>query len=162
MERASRELEDGERRWRAVEAWRASSGSVLLYFLPLREDGEVAPDDRLDRRAAPEPDRRLPDLDPAELEDLLAGATPLTETERRFRAPDGEPWLAQSVGPVWAEEDVAGGATGVLFTALAGEARRVRGKGGHVGEASAERLTGWWRRAVDEEGAGEPASDARG
>lgn len=149
MERQRRELETEGRRWRAVEAWRSTSGSVLVHFLPLGDDGEPAADDRLDRRAGLEKGRRLDELEDGELEERLAAGTPLTPTERRFRAPDGRAWLAQSVGPVWAEDGVAEGLTGVLFSALEGEPRRARGPGDHVGEASRERLTGWWRAAVE-------------
>lgn len=166
MERQRREFEAGERRWRALEAWRTSRDAVLVYFLPLDAgDGEPADDDRLDRRAALAPGRRLEELDAAGLEELLASGTPLTETERRFRAPDGRPWLAQSVGPVWAEDGVAGGLTGVLFSSLAGDVRRERGPGEHVGRASRERLAGWWRSTVqtadddaEVEGPGEDAA----
>lgn len=164
MERQRREFEGDERRWRAVEAWRSAEGSVLVHLLPLEgPEGTPADDDRLDRRAGLERGRRLADLDGEELEELRASATPLTGTERRFRAPDGRPWLAQSVGPVWAEGDVASGLTGVLFSALAGEVRRVRGAGGHVGRASDERLVAWWRRAVEgQEGDGAEPGDGSG
>lgn len=138
---------------------------MLVHFLPLDgEDGAPADDDRIDRRAGLERGRRLADLEPDELDELLASGTPLTDTERRFRAPDGRPWLAQSVGPVWAEGGVAAGMTGVLFSSLAGEVRRVRGPGDHVGRASDGELAGWWRDAAgagpgDEADGGERAVD---
>lgn len=141
-----------------MEAWRSSRDTVLVYFLPLEAgDGDPTEDDRLDRRAALAPGRRLEELDPAVLEELLEAGTPLTETERRFRAPDGRPWLAQSVGPVWAEGGVAGGLTGVLFSSLEGDVRRERGPGEHVGSASEDRLATWWRSAV-EAGADDPGA----
>lgn len=160
MERERRQFEAGGRRWRAVEAWRSSKGSSLVYFLPLaRGSDRPAGDDRLDRRAGLEPGRRLAELPAAELERLLEDGTGLTGTERRFRAPDGRPWLAQSVGPVWAEGGVAEGLTGVLFTSLAGEVRRARGAGEHVGEADEERLADWWRTAVGGEADGDRGPD---
>ncbi len=163
MERQRREFEAEGRPWRAVEAWRSRRGTALVYFLPLAgPEGEPAEDDRLDRRAGLEAGRRLGELEDGELEDLLGSGTPLTGTERRFRGPDDRPWLAQSVGPVWADEDVARGLTGVRFTALAGGERRVRGPGGHVGRASDERLAAWWREATGEgspEEPGDPSED---
>lgn len=161
MERESRTFDDEEGRWRAVEAWQTSSGSVLLYFLSLGEDGEPVDDDRRDRRAALEAGRRLADLEEAEMAELRAGGTRLTGTERRFRAPDGRPWLAQSAGPVWADGGVATGTTGVLFTALTGEVRRARTAGGHVCEAPAERVAAWWRDATAQDGTEGSAPDGR-
>lgn len=165
MSRGERILEAEGRRWRAVEAWRAGSGLGLLYFLPL--DGEdVAEDDREDRRAALEPDETVGGLDEEELRERLGRATALTVTERRFRAPDGRPWLAQSVGPVWAD-GVASGLTGLLFTALEGAAERASVDGGHAGEMSEGELADRWRRAVetsgedDGDGGDGPATTAR-
>lgn len=167
MEREARELEAGGRRWRAVEAWRAEDGPGLLYFLPLGEDGEPGGDDREDRRAALEPDETVAGLDADALRKRLDGGVPLTVTERRFLAPDGRPWLAQSVGPVWADE-VASGLTGLLFTALEGPRERASSGGGHAGEMSAGDLERRWRRAVEgpEEGDdgedGDAAPEGRG
>lgn len=149
MERGARVLEADGRAWRAVEAWRAESGAGLVYFLPLAERGEeVLDDDRADRRAALEPGETVEGLEEGALRERLGRATPLTVTERRFRAPDGRPWLAQSVGPVWAE-DVASGLTGLLFTALDGPSSRIRSGGGHAGEMSEAELEARWRRAVE-------------
>lgn len=158
MERPSREFDAGDARWRAVTAWRGRSGHGLLYFLPL-EDGEVAGDDRRDRRALLEPGRELPGLGPEELEEMLDRATALTGTERRFRAPDGRLWLVQSVGPVWAEDGVAEDLTGLVFTSLEGEPERLASGGGHAGRAAASELAARWRRAASDE-AGTAAGDA--
>lgn len=147
MERHSRELEIEDRRWRAVEAWRGASGHALVYFLPLA-DGEEVGEDRVDRRASLPPGSSLEELTAAELRELWDRGTGLTETERRFRAPDGRLWLAQSQGPVWAEGGVAGGLTGVTFTSLEGERERRTGDGDHAGRASGEDLAGWWRGAA--------------
>lgn len=160
MERDAKVLEAGGRRWRAVEAWRAEGGTGLLYFLPLEEDGRVAEDDRRDRRAALASGETVAELGEDELRERLERATPLTVTERRFLAPDGRPWLAQSVGPVWAE-DVASGLTGLLFTALEGRSERVRSGGGHAGEMSASELERRRRRAAESpEEAGDEGDEA--
>lgn len=104
--------------WLVIEAWRAISGHALVYLLPL--DGGAPPaDDRRDRRAVLEPGRELADLDAAAREALASGGAPLTPTERRFTDKEGETWLAQCSGPVWAE-GVADGLTGIVFTRLTG------------------------------------------
>lgn len=146
MKRDGRIVETADGRWRALTAWRGRGDVGLLYFIRL-EDG--APSDRADedRRASLEPGEQLADLGDDELRRRLSDGTPLTGTERRFRAPDGELWLAQSVGPVWAEGDVAAGLTGVVFTALEGEPRRLTGDGVHVGEVDQAALVGCWRTA---------------
>lgn len=159
MARGERVLEADGRSWRVVEAWRAESGPGLVYFLPLEDDGEVVGrDDREDRRAALEPEETVEGLSARELSERLSRATPLTVTERRFRAPDGRSWLAQSVGPVWSE-GTASGLTGLLFTALEGPAARFRAGGGHVGEMAEGELERRWRRAVDEVGDDEGEAD---
>lgn len=159
MTRDSRIVETSEGRWRALTAWRGRGDVGLLYFLRL-EDG--APSDRTDedRRASLEPGERLADIADDELRRRLSDGTPLTGTERRFRAPDGEQWLAQSVGPVWAEGDVAAGLTGVVFTALEGERRRLTGDGVHAGEADEAVLAGRWRTAGGGDRDGGDASGA--
>lgn len=151
-ERGERILEADGRSWRVVEAWRASDGPGLLYFLPL-EDGEVRAEDREDRRAALEPGETVEGLEAGTLGERLEAATALTETERRFRAPDGRPWLVQSVGPVWSD-GIASGLTGLLFTALEGPPARARTGGGHAGELSEAELARRWRRAVEDDDEG--------
>jgi hypothetical protein len=166
MTRGETVMETEGRRWRAVEAWRAESGLGLVYFLPLDEGAGVAEEDREDRRAALEPGETVEGLEGEALRERLGRATPLTGTERRFRAPDGRLWLAQSVGPVWAD-GVASGLTGLLFTALEGPAGRAIVGGGHAGEMSDGELAERWRRAVEgsgEDGPGEadePSSTRR-
>lgn len=146
MSRDSRTLEIGSERWRALEAWRGRGGVGLLYFVPL-EDGEVRGDGSSDRRASLGPEERLAELGEDELRARCESGTALTGTERRFRSPEGDLWLAQSVGPVWAEGGVAEGITAVLFTALEGEPRRVETAGGHVGRMSSAELVSRWRAA---------------
>ena len=126
----------------AFDAWSGSGGLVLCYFVAL--DGEViASTDRDDRRAALEPDEELADLSEERLAELLVAGVPLTGTERRFETPDGGCWLAQNIGPVWAE-GVAAGLTGVLFTDLAGSAERRRVAGGPIAAMSGDDLLGLW------------------
>lgn len=153
--RSSRELESDGERYRAALAWRGrSSGRGLVYFLALDGD-EPDPDDRRDRRVPLTDADAFAELSEGELSGLLEEAAPLTETERRFRAPDGRLWLAQSVGPVWADEDPAEGSTGLLLTALEGEPERLRGPGVHVGRLDGTELADLWRRAGDGEREGE-------
>ncbi len=154
-DRRERELASGSGRYRAVVAWRGRvSGSGLLYFVAM--DGDAPdPDDRRDRRAPLESGRTLDDIPEEELAEALEGGTPLTGTERRFRAPDGRLWLAQGVGPVWADEDPAEGSTGLLLTALEGPVRRLEAEGGHPGRMDEGELSDAWRRAAPAEGDGE-------
>lgn len=150
MERPSRYVEHGGRSYLALEAWRGASGEGLCYFVPVAApDGAPLEDDEGDRRAPLGPEEGLHDLPRRRLVELLEGAAPLTVTERRFRAPDGRLWLAQSAGPVWAEDGVAEGATGVRFTSLEGPRERVEGEGGHVGRMGTGALVAAWRRARD-------------
>lgn len=155
--RPMREFEAGERRWRVTVAWRAADGAGLCYFTAAGEDADAG--DGTDRRVRLEPGRKLAEVTESELTSLLAEAVPLTATERRFRAPDGRTWLAQNIGPVWAEEDAAEGATGILFTALEGLPSRGETRGGHVGPMGRDELVGAWRRALD---SGEEDAASRG
>lgn len=151
MDREEREVTADGARWRALVARRGPSGHALVYFLPLVGEGP-ADDDRRDRRAGLSPGRELSGLDEEEVRDALAGGTELTATERRFRAPDGRLWLAQSVGPVWADDGVAEGLTGLVFTSLEGPPERLAAEGGHAGRMSESELSGRWRRAARDEG----------
>lgn len=160
-ERTSRTIEAGGRRYRATVAWRGTtSGRGLLYFVALGEEGPD--DDREDRRVPLGPGRGLEEVSDEELVDLLSDGRPLTGTERRFRAPDGRLWLAQSVGPVWADDDPAEGSTALLFTSLEGEVERLRGPGVHAGRVGEEELRALWRRAAAPEGGNEEDGSARG
>lgn len=149
VERAGRTVEREGDAYLAVEAWRGASRHGLCYFVKLEVPGGAAPDpdDGGDRRAPLAPTERLDELSEQRLDELLDGAVPLTVTERRFEAPDGRLWLAQSVGPVWAESGVAEGTTAVLFTSLQGPRVRVEAEGGHVGRAETGELVAAWRRA---------------
>lgn len=142
--RPSRVVEAEGRAWRAMEAWRGRGGHGLCYFLAL-DDGTPMAEDRADRRAALEPGERLLALPDERLVALLEESVPLTDTERRFADPDGRIWLAQNIGPVWAEGGVASGLTGVLFTSLEGPLERGSRPSGHVRELS----TGELRELLD-------------
>lgn len=124
----------------AREAWRGASGHGLLYLRV--EDGSVEED----RRAVLEPGESLEAASEERLAELWRDAAPLTVTERRFRAPDGRWWLAQSVGPVWSEEGGAAGLSELLFTSLEGAAERFAVPDGHAGRLDQEELAAAWRR----------------
>lgn len=149
VQRTARAVERGDEAYRAIEAWRGASHHGLCYFVKLDAPGGAPdPDDAGDRRASLAPSERLEELSERRLDELLEGAVPLTVTERRFEAPDGRLWLAQSVGPVWAESGgVAEGTTAVLFTSLQGPWVRVEAEGGHVGRTGTGELVAAWRRA---------------
>lgn len=100
--------------WDVYEAWVSPSGLGLLYFLC--EDGGAE-----DRRAALEGGQRLEALAPEALEAAWHGASGLTPTERRLTVPDGEIWLVQGVGPVWAEGGSASDAIGVRARCLSAD-----------------------------------------
>lgn len=135
---SGRRLETDGSAFEARDAWGAQSGMALCYFFAL--NGEAASlGDRGDRRAALEPGESLAEISEARLAELLNGAAPLTETERRFETSRGDHWLAQNIGPVWAE-GVAAGLTGILFTALDGSGERLRTSGGPIVELARERL----------------------
>lgn len=154
MERTTREVTAGDGRYRAIEAWRAGDGHGVAYGVALSDEGGApADDDRGDRRFLLEPGEELAGMDEAELSGRLdEDGRPLTETERRFRAPDGRLWLAQSVGPVWAEDEAAGGLTRILFTSLEGPLERESGEGGHVGRLDDRELSERWRRVFSPSG----------
>lgn len=137
--RPSRDVEADGESWRAIEAWRGRSGQALCYFIPLEGERPVA-EDRRDRRTTLEPAERLLALPEERLVARLEEAVPLTDTERRFADPDGRGWLAQNIGPVWAEGDVAAGLTGVLFTSLEGPMERRSRPSGHLRELSLPEL----------------------
>lgn len=126
-----RRLEVADETWNVCEAWRGESGWGVVYFLESGPAGPAA-DDRRDRRALLEPATRLAHLEDAELRVLLDSAAGLTSTERRIEDAEGRVWLAQSRGPVWAEDGVAAGLTGLLFTALDGSGERVEASDGHA------------------------------
>jgi hypothetical protein len=110
--RPSREVTFGDQSLVLIDASRSPTGLGLAYFL--------APDRADDRRAVLEPGVELGGLGEEAVAELWSGAASLTETERRFRGPDGHAWLAQSTGPVWGE-GAAAGITGLRLVCLTAE-----------------------------------------
>lgn len=140
--RAGRRLTVDGSVYDAFAAWSSRGGLVLCYFVALDGDG-VPQSDRDDRRALLGPEEEFAGLSEARLAELLATAAPLTVTERRFETPDEGCWLAQNIGPVWAEA-VAAGLTGVLFTDLAGSVERRQAAAGSIAAMSVDDLLALW------------------
>ncbi|MFQ5680078.1 MAG: hypothetical protein ACE5HP_11545 [Gemmatimonadota bacterium] len=149
---AGRRFPAADEEWLAIEGWRTTEDQGLCYFLHLA-DGRPDADDRTDRRALLESGERLGEMEEARLRELLAGAVPLTETERRLVDPSGEVWLAQSTGPVWAGEAVAEGMTGILFLSLESGKRLGCGDGSLAG-LSEEELRDLLAQALERETSG--------
>jgi len=144
--RETRRVETRDRAWLVSEAWRGQSGWGVAYFVALGSEAALE-DDRHDRRALLEPGAGIADLEDADLGRRLEDAAGLTSTERRFRAPGGRLWLAQSRGPVWAEGGVAAGLTGLLFTSLEGPLERIEAPDGRAGDLDGEALASRLRTA---------------
>ncbi len=100
--------------WTLHDAGRAPSGLGLGYFVC--DDAEVA-----DRRTALPAGLGVPDLDDEAFGALWEAGRELTCTERRIVDPHGMVWLAQSVGPVWAEGGTAAGTLGVRLRCVSAE-----------------------------------------
>ncbi len=100
--------------WTLFDAGRTASGLGLGYFV--RDDPGAG-----DRRAALAPGMSVAELDDEGFQRLWEAGRPLTATERRLVGDDGAVWLAQSVGPVWADRGVAAGAVGVRVRCLSSE-----------------------------------------
>ena len=100
--------------WTLFDAGRTASGLGLGYFV--RDDAGAG-----DRRAALAPETRIAELDDGDFQRLWETGRPLTATERRLVDDDGAVWLAQSVGPVWADGGTAAGAVGVRLRCLSAE-----------------------------------------
>ena len=97
--------------WTLYEAARAPSGLGLGYFVC--DDPEVA-----DRRTALPSEPALADLDDEALRSLWEAGRPLTRTERRVVDGGGAIWLAQSIGPVWAEGGSAADTVGLRLRCI--------------------------------------------
>lgn len=108
--------------WTLYDAGRASSGLGLGYF--------VCDDSRMeDRRAVLPAGLVLPDLDDEAFRALWEAGRGLTPTERRVVDGSGAIWLAQSVGPVWAEGGVAAGTVGVRLRCISADSPVVEWNG---------------------------------
>jgi hypothetical protein len=140
--RFERELEVSGSLFRVVAVWRGEeSGYGILYFFKARAD-----DGSTDRRALLMPDTEPDRLDDSRLMELFEGGRALTDTEKRFTAPDGRQWLAQNRGPVWAGR-AAEGHSGIRFTSLEGERETIIAAAGHLGEMPTAELEARWREA---------------
>ena len=100
--------------WTLHDAGRAPSGLGLGYFVC--DDAEVA-----DRRTALPAGVDVRGLDDEAFRALWEAGRELTCTERRIVDPHGLVWLAQSVGPVWAEGGTAAGTLGVRLRCVSAE-----------------------------------------
>lgn len=114
-----------------VEAWRAPSGLGLGYFLSSGTDG--------DRRVELAAGIDLASLDEEAVSALWESAAPLTSTERRISV-DGDSWLAQASGPVWAE-GAAVGTLGVRLTCLTSERATIAVAGVRLDDLDEGRLS---------------------
>ncbi|MGH7541629.1 MAG: hypothetical protein ACRELC_11580 [Gemmatimonadota bacterium] len=145
--RPTRTFEIEGRPWLAIVAWRATGGPALCWFVPL--DGAHPRDaDEADRRAALEPDERLEALDAGALRDRFDGARGLTATERRITDAEGELWLVQNTGPVWAGDAAPEDATGVRFRCLTRHRSPLHTSGGPVAGRTAADLRAELERAL--------------
>lgn len=97
--------------WTLYEAARAPSGLGLGYFVC--GDPEVA-----DRRTALPAGHALSDLDEEAFRALWGAGRTLTRTERRVVDGGGAIWLAQSMGPVWAEGGSAADTVGLRLRCI--------------------------------------------
>lgn len=100
--------------WDVFDAWRTAGGLGLAYFV--RRDREGG-----DRRAVLEEGARLEAMDETELARLWESAVALTSTERRFLDAEGEVWLVQGTGPLWASGGSAADTTGVRARCVSAE-----------------------------------------
>ena len=128
-DRPRREIRLDGVRWRVFDAWRSPSGKGLAYFMSL--DGPP------DRRAVLDPGDELRAMDEERLAALLHESAALTETERRIADADGEIWLVQAVGPVWAEGGSAADAIGTRARCIS-RARGIRELAGREPAALSE------------------------
>lgn len=100
--------------WTLYDLGRAASGLGLGYFV--RDDLGAG-----DRRAALAPGVRVGELDDEAFRRLWETARPLTPTERRLVDDGGAVWLAQGVGPVWADGGAAVGSVGIRLRCISTE-----------------------------------------
>ncbi len=115
--------------WTVYEAARARSGLGLGYFVC--DDPEVA-----DRRTALPAGLALSDLDDEAFHALWEAGRPLTPTERRVVDGNGAIWLAQSMGPVWAEGGRAADAVGLRLCCISAHRPVVELNGATLSEMS--------------------------
>ena len=134
--------------WTLYEAARAPSGLGLGYFVC--DDPEVE-----DRRTALPAGLALSHLDDEAFRELWEAGRPLTPTERRVVDADGAIWLAQSMGPVWAEGGSAANTVGLRLRCISAHRPAVELNGATLSEMSDAELIA---RAAPPEGVA-PSSD---
>lgn len=134
--------------WTMYEAARAPSGLRLGYFVC--DDPDVA-----DRRTALPAGLALSDLDDEAFRELWEAGRPLTPTERRVVDGNGAIWLAQSMGPVWAEGGSAADTVGLRLRCISAHRPVAELKGATLSELSDAELIA---RAGAREGVA-PSSD---
>lgn len=115
--------------WTLYEAARGPSGLGLGYFVC--DDPTVA-----DRRTALPAGLALSDLDDEAFGALWEAGRPLTPTERRVVDGSGAIWLAQSMGPVWAEGGSAAGTVGLRLCCISAQRAVVELHGATLSEIS--------------------------
>ncbi len=115
--------------WTLYAAARAPSGLGLGYFVC--DDPE-----RADRRTALPAGPALPDLDDEAFRALWEAGRELTRTERRISDGTGAIWLAQSMGPVWAEGGSAADTVGLRLRCITDECPVVELNGATLSEMS--------------------------
>ena len=115
--------------WTLFDAGRASSGIGLGYFAAGQDAGR-------DRRVELDPGTDVSALDDDAVAELWARGYGLTVTERRFTDDEGVIWLAQSVGPVWADGGVAAGIIGTRLRCISHDRPVVEKRGLALGTAS--------------------------
>ncbi len=119
--------------WQLFDAWRATSRLGLGYFI--REDRAPG-----DRKVELRPGESVSDLDDAGFEELWGRAHELTPSERRVVDEEGAVWLAQGMGPVWAEGGAAANAIGFRLRCISADRRIVERKGKAPNEVSEAEL----------------------
>lgn len=134
--------------WTLYEAARAPSGLGLGYFVC---DGPQM----ADRRTALPAGLALADLDDEAFRALWEAGRPLTPTERRVVDGSGAIWLAQSMGPVWAEGGSAADTVGLRLCCISAHRPAVELNGATLSEMSDAELIA---RLGAPEGVG-PSSD---
>ena len=120
--------------WTLYDAARAPSGVGLGYFVC--DDSGMG-----DRRAALPAGLALADLDDDAFRALWEAGRPLTSTERRVVDDSGAIWLAQGVGPVWAERGSAAGTTGLRLRCISAQCPVVELYGATLSEMSDTELS---------------------
>jgi len=134
--------------WTLYDAARAPSGLGLGYFVC--DDPKMA-----DRRTTLPAGLAVADLDDEAFRALWEAGRPLTPTERRVVDGSGAIWLAQSMGPVWAEGGSAADTVGVRLCCISAHRPAVELNGATLSEMSDAELIA---RVGAPEGVG-PSSD---